>query len=283
MPTLPPELVEDVVRRALAEDLGHGGDLTTDPAILASLQAEAEIVARQDLVVAGLPLVVAVFAQLDPLLEVCLRHREGDPVRDETVVATLKGSAAPMLQGERTALNFVMRMSGVATATAEAVHEVAGTGVQILDTRKTIPGWRVLDKYAVRIGGGTNHRMGLYDAVMIKDTHLATGRPIMEWVAAALASGVTKDRITVEVRDLDQLQEAIASGAGRALLDNMGLDALRASVEAARGLIVLEASGGLMPGRLRDVAETGVDCMSLGYLTHSAGAADLSMRLSMGR
>lgn len=281
MPRLPIELVRDVVHRALAEDLGEAGDRTTDPGIPQTLRASAEIIARAELVVAGLPLLREVFRQTDPTLEFRTRCVEGDRVAADTTVAVVKGSAAPILRGERTGLNFVMRMSGVATATSAAIEELAGTKAKIMDTRKTIPGWRVLDKYAVAIGGGTNHRMGLFDAVMIKDTHLATGRSITELVEAARRAGVSNEKITVEVRDLTQLREAIAVHAGRALLDNMDLEGLRAAVACAAGQIVLEASGGLRPGSLREVAETGVDCMSLGWLTHSAPAADLSMRLKM--
>ena len=281
MSRLSNDLVRDAVTRALIEDLGSEGDRTTDPGIPQELKASAEIVARSALVLAGLPLLREVFRQTDPALEYSTNCEEGDRIAAETTVAVVRGSAAPILRGERTALNFAMRMSGVATATAAAVGEVEGTIAKIMDTRKTIPGWRVLDKYAVAIGGGTNHRMGLFDAVMIKDTHLATGRSISELVAAARQAGVGNESITVEVRDLTQLREAITAEAGRALLDNMDLDGLRAAVACARGEIVLEASGGLRPGRLREVAETGVDCMSLGWLTHSAPAADLSMRLTM--
>jgi len=170
-------------------------------------------------------------------------------------------------------------MSGIATLTREAVNEIAGTGARILDTRKTVPGLRRLDKYAVAAGGGMNHRMGLFDAVMIKDTHLDAGCSIGDAVRRVLDHGHAPAIITVEVRDLDELQQALDSGAGRALLDNLDPQTLREAVRRASGRIVLEASGGLRPGNLREVAETGVDFLSLGWLTHSVPAADLAMEM----
>jgi nicotinate-nucleotide pyrophosphorylase (carboxylating) len=186
-----------------------------------------------------------------------------------------------MLRGERTALNFLMRMCGIATAARSAVTETAETGARILDTRKTAPGLRRLDKYAVAAGGALNHRLGLYDAVMIKDTHLGVVGSVAGAVARARAAGHPADRITVEVRDVEQLRQAIESGAGRALLDNMDPVALREAVKIGGGRIVLEASGGLRPGALRAIAESGVDYLSIGYLTHSAPAADLAMEMEM--
>ena len=174
-----------------------------------------------------------------------------------------------------------MRMSGIASAAAAAVAEVRGSGCRILDTRKTAPGLRHLDKYAVACGGATNHRMGLHDAVMIKDTHLGTGCSVLQAVALARERGQPRKSITVEVRSLAMLEQAIEAGAGRALLDNMELDAMRQAVDLGRGRIVLEASGGLRPGALREVAATGVDCISLGWLTHSAPAANLAMELEL--
>ena len=194
-------------------------------------------------------------------------------------MASIEGRWRSILRGERTALNFLTRMCGIATATREAVTEIEGSGARILDTRKTAPGLRLFDKYAVSCGGGTNHRMGLHDAVMIKDTHLGRGGSVEEAVRRALDQGHPAERITAEVRDREQLEQAIRAGAGRALLDNMDLEQMRDAVEIAAGRIVLEASGGLRPGRLRPVAETGVDYLSLGWLTHSAPAADLAMEL----
>jgi nicotinate-nucleotide pyrophosphorylase (carboxylating) len=196
------------------------------------------------------------------------------------VVAEATGPARAILAGERTALNFLQRMSGIATATRAAVTEIAGTGATILDTRKTAPGLRLLDKHAVVLGGGTNHRIGLYDAAMIKDTHLGAAVSLGAAVRACLDAGIPAASVTAEVRTLDELNEAIEAGAGRALLDNMTPLQLAACVRRGKGAIVLEASGGLRPGTLRAVAETGVDFLSLGYLTHSVRAADLAMDLT---
>ena len=273
------ERIGPIVARALEEDLGQAGDVTTRAIFRQPRRAAGHLIAREDLVVAGLPVAREVFRQLDPELafEVCAD--EGDRVGAATRVAALRGDLRPILEGERTALNFLMRMCGIATAARRAVEEVEGTGARILDTRKTAPGLRLLDKYAVAAGGAENHRMGLHDAVMIKDTHLGAAASIADAVAGAREAGHPPERITVEVGDLDQLREAIAAGAGRALLDNMDLPTMRRATNVAAGRIVLEASGGLRPRSLRAVAESGVDFLSLGWLTHSARAADLAMEL----
>lgn len=267
------------VRAALDEDLGQRGDITSGLALPATQRATARIVARSTLVLAGLPVAREVFVALDPAVDFRAEQSEGARMAPGEVAATLSGKARAILAGERTALNFLMRMSGIATATADAVREVAGTKAKILDTRKTAPGLRRLDKYAVVCGGGINHRMGLDDAVMLKDTHLGAGCTIDAAVRQALASGHPRERITVEVCDLAQLREAIAAGAGRVLLDNMRPDQLSEAVRFAANRVVLEASGGLRPGRLREVADTGVDFLSLGWLTHSAPAADLALEM----
>ncbi len=274
-----PRAVARAVAAALEEDLGGTGDITTDAIIPEGSRGRARILARQRLVVAGLPVARHVFRVLDGSLSFRSRRSEGDDVVNGDVLAEIEGASRPILRGERTALNFLMRMCGIATVARAAVAEVAGTGAVVLDTRKTAPGLRALDKYAVAVGGAANHRMGLYDAAMIKDTHLAAAGSIGEAVARLRGAGVPADRITVEVRDGSQLEQAIAAGAGRALLDNMDLEGLRQSVALAGGRIALEASGGLRPGRLRPAAETGVDFLSIGALTHSAPAADVSMVL----
>ncbi len=273
------ERIGPIVARALEEDLGRSGDVTTRAIFRQPRRAVGHLIAREDLVLAGLPLSREVFRQLDPAVTFEVHADEGDRVGAGTRVASLRGDARPILEGERTALNFLMRMCGIATAARRAVEEVEGTGARILDTRKTAPGLRVLDKYAVAAGGADNHRMGLHDAVMIKDTHLGAATSITAAVAAVREAGEPPERITVEVRDLGQLQEAIAAGAGRALLDNMDLATMRRAAGVAAGRIVLEASGGLRPGSLRAVAQSGVDCLSLGWLTHSARAADLALEL----
>jgi nicotinate-nucleotide pyrophosphorylase (carboxylating) len=274
---LEPEALSDVVRRALEEDLGSRGDVTTVAVVDADARARAVVLARRPLVVAGLPVAHEVCRAVDSSLRFTALVAEGAVVESNTPVARIEGCARSILQSERTLLNFLMRMCGIASAARAAVDEVAGTAARILDTRKTAPGLRRLDKYAVAAGGATNHRMGLYDAVMIKDTHLAGGLSVAEAVRRALAAGHAPENVTAEVRTLEQLDEAIAAGAGRALLDNMDLPTMRHAVRRADGRIVLEASGGMRPGHLRAVAETGVDCISVGWLTHSAPAADLAM------
>lgn len=268
------------IAAALAEDLGASGDVTTEAVVSVARRAKATIVAREPMVLAGLPVAAEVFRQLDPSVLFTVHAKDGDQVPAGAVVATAEGAARALLQGERTALNFLQRMSGIATATQSAVAEIAGTNAVILDTRKTAPGLRALDKYAVAAGGGDNHRHGLYDAAMIKDTHLGAVESLGAAIHACLAAGLAPETITAEVRSVEELDEAISAGAGRALLDNMTLASLRACVQRGKGRIVLEASGGLRPGMLRAVAETGVDCLSLGYLTHSVRAADLAMDLT---
>ncbi len=266
-------------RRALEEDLADIGDITSDTLFDRQRSGRARLLARESMVLCGLAWAEEVFRQFDPEVRFSSQAADGDSLIDGDVAVILEGRLRSLLAGERTALNFLMRMSGVASVTAAAVREVAGTGCIILDTRKTLPGWRLRDKYAVRTGGAANHRMGLYDAAMIKDTHLAAIGDLAEAVRRLRDHGIAADRITAEVRTTEQLESAIAAGAGRALLDNMDLDLLAACVRRGKGRIVLEASGGLRPGSLRNVADTGVDCMSLGWLTHSAPAADLSMEM----
>jgi len=278
-PALDPAVVRRLVAAALAEDLGDRGDVTTDAVIAEGARARGFLTARSDLVVAGLPVARAVFEALDPDARFEERSADGDEVRRGARIAAVEGSARALLTGERTALNFLMRLCGIATAARAAMDEVRGTGAVILDTRKTAPGLRALDKYAVAVGGASNHRMGLFDAAMVKDTHLAVTGDVSECVARLRAKGLGREDITVEVGSVEELDRAIAAGAGRALLDNMDADTIRRCVRRAAGRIVLEASGGLRPGTLRAVAETGVGFLSLGWLTHSAPAADLAMDL----
>lgn len=276
---LDPSRVRAIVAAALEEDLGEAGDVTTAAVVPAGRTARATIVARETLILAGGPVARAVFEALDPTLRVLARAAEGERVPSGAVVMEAEGAAAPLLMGERTALNFLQRMCGIATATRLAVDEIEGTGAVILDTRKTAPGLRLLDKYAVAAGGGTNHRMGLHDAVLIKDTHLAVAGSPDYAVLRALAHRHARETVTIEVGSVEALEDAIRAGAGRALLDNMDLETLRRCVAVGKGKIVLEASGGLRPGSLRAVAETGVDALSVGWLTHSVRAADLAMDL----
>jgi nicotinate-nucleotide pyrophosphorylase (carboxylating) len=272
--------VTRAVAAALAEDLGARGDVTTRAVVPTDRRGKATFVAREAMVVAGLDVAREVFRQLNPSVTFTAHVADGALAGAGTSVASAVGPARALLEGERTALNFLQRMSGIATAAHAAVEEIAGTGATILDTRKTAPGLRALDKYAVAAGGGTNHRMGLHDAAMIKDTHLGVAASLASAIAACRAAGLPREAITAEVRSVDELEEAIAAGAGRALLDNMTLQTTAECVRRAKGKILLEASGGLRPGGLRAVAQAGVDFLSLGYLTHSVRAADLAMDLS---
>ena len=279
--SLPQEPLRRLVAAALEEDLGRTGDITTDAVIPPGLRAIGRLMARTELVLAGIDVAREVFRALDETLEFSALAEDGRALPADSVVATIRGDPRPILRGERTALNFLMRMCGIASAARDAEREIAGTGARILDTRKTAPGLRLLDKYAVAAGGALNHRHGLFDAVMIKDTHLGAIGTLGQAVRAARERGVPPERITAEVRTMGELLEAIEAGAGRALLDNMSLVELREAVRAAHGRIALEASGGLVPGRLRQVAETGVNYLSVGWLTHSAPAADLALELEL--
>jgi len=280
-PSIEREVFRAIVRAALEEDLGDRGDVTTDALVDAAASGRARIVARETLVVAGLPVAEMVFEEIDRRVRLRARVEEGEQVGAGVTLAEIEGPAAALLRGERTALNFLMRACGIAAAARAAAREVEGTRARVLDTRKTAPGLRRLDKYAVAVGGASNHRMGLYDAVMIKDTHLALVGSIGEAVRRARRAGHPAERITVEVTSPRGVDEAIEAGAGRVLLDNMDPAGLRACVARARGRVVLEASGGLRPGSLRVVAQTGVDFLSLGWLTHSARAADLAMEMEV--
>ncbi|ROR35122.1 carboxylating nicotinate-nucleotide diphosphorylase [Inmirania thermothiophila] len=270
-----PEAVAANVAAALAEDVGPGD--RTAALLDAGVRLAAAVVCREEAVVCGRPWFDAVFARLDPAVAVRWRVAEGERVGPGTVLCELEGPAAPLLTGERTALNFLQTLSGTATVTRRYVDAVAGTGVRILDTRKTLPGLRAAQKYAVRAGGGHNHRMGLYDAVLVKENHIAALGSVAEAVRRALARNPGLE-VEVEVEDLGQLEEAVAAGARRALLDNFPLEGLREAVRIARGRCRLEASGDVTLERVRAVAETGVDDISVGALTKHVRAVDLSLR-----
>ena len=267
----------DLIRRSLEEDLG-AGDLTTRAVVPEGARAVARIEQRASGVPAGLEVAEAVFMQVDPGLE-WQALVVGPAWREPCVLATVAGDAAAILAAERVALNFLGRLAGVATTTARYVEAVRGTGVRILDTRKTTPGLRALEKEAVIAGGGTSHRSGLDDAVLVKENHAALAGGVGE--AARLAVQNAPDGVVVEVEcaTLDELREAVDAGAPRLLLDNMSLAELRAAVELAGGRAELEASGGITLESVRAVAETGVDFISVGALTHSAPALDVSLLL----
>lgn len=268
-----------VIRQALEEDLGPG-DWTTLSIVEPGRVGSGAITAKALGVIAGLPVAEAVFRQLDPAFTWSPAVAEGWRVAAGEVVVRFQGKLAAILQGERVALNFLQRLSGIATLTAQYVEAVQGYRARIADTRKTAPGLRMLDKYAVRVGGGINHRTGLYDAVLIKDNHLRVAGGIPRAVERVRAYPVPFTlKIEVEVTNLDQLREALACGVDMVLLDNMPLDMMRQAVEIVGGRIPVEASGGIALETVRDVAATGVDIISVGALTHSVGALDLSLNL----
>jgi len=264
-----------LIELALAEDIGPG-DVTSDSVLPGDLILDGRIIAKKAGVIAGLPVAGAVFRRVDPALRFTARLPDGARVRPGDVVAEVSGPARAMLAAERTALNFLQRLSGIATLTRAFVDAVAGSGATILDTRKTHPGYRVLEKYAVRMGGGQNHRMGLYDMVMIKDNHIDAAGSLSAAVERARAAHPDLP-IEVEVRSLDELRQALPLGVDRILLDNMDLEQMRAAVELTAGQTPLEASGGVTLENVAAIAATGVDYISVGALTHSAPALDLSM------
>ena len=271
-----PAVVREAVERALAEDVG-AGDVTTAATVDDRAYARALIIQKAPGVVFGLEITEATFRELDPDVRIERLAPEGE-WREGGPVLRLEGSARGLLIGERTALNFLQRLSGVATLSARYVREVAGTGTRILDTRKTTPGLRELEKAAVAAGGATNHRAGLYDAILIKENHVALAGGIGEAVRRARAAAPDLP-LEVEARNLAEVEEALAAGAPRILLDNMSVAELRAAVLHVGGRAELEASGGITLETLRDVAATGVDFISVGALTHSAGALDFSLIL----
>ena len=275
----PPGDVAATVATALAEDIGSG-DLTA-ALVPAERSGRARIITREAAVLAGRPYVDEVFRQVDPRVQVEWHAADGDAVVPEQLLYRLSGPARSLLTGERTALNFVQALSGTATATRRYALALAGLPCRVLDTRKTIPGLRTAQKYAVRCGGGTNHRMGLYDGILVKENHIMAAGSISAAVAAARASG-SRVPVEVEVESLEELRQALDAGADMALLDEFSLDNLRAAVAMnrahPRGPMQLEASGGITFELLRPIAETGVDFISVGSLTKHVRAVDLSMR-----
>ena len=263
------------VRATLAEDTGQGGDITSAATIPADARFQGVMASRDAISVAGLPIAEAFFRALDPKVEIETLVEDGARVAKGAVLMRLKGSARAMLTAERSALNTVQHLSGVATLTATYVEAIRGTKATLLDTRKTIPGLRVLEKYAVRMVGGTNHRMRLDDAAMIKDNHVAVAGDIGEAVRRAVAAGIK--RIIVEVDRIDQIEPALAAGATHLLLDNMDPPTLRGAVTLVGGRVPTEASGGVRLDTIRAIAETGVTYVSVGRLTQSAAAADIGL------
>lgn len=268
---------EPLVRAALAEDIGPG-DITTTLCIPADARATATLLAKSPGVVAGLDVAALAFRLLDPEARWQPRVEDGVQIGNKpTPLAEVVGSARALLTAERVALNFLQRMSGVATITNRYVQRVAGTEARIADTRKTTPGLRMLEKYAVRVGGGFNHRIGLYDAVLIKDNHIRAAGGIGRAVSQARAQAPHTAKIEVEATSLAQVEQALTAGADIILLDNMDIATMRQAVQTVGGRAVTEASGGLTEGRLAEVAATGVQVLSIGALTHSAPAMDISL------
>lgn len=278
----PPRLlIEPVVRAALLEDISHGGDLTTDAIVPAHARAAGQIVARKAGVVAGIDAARIAFELLDAHAKLEVHVHDGERVQPGEAVATISSSARALLTGERTALNVVCRLSGIATATRSLVDLVEPYPAQIVCTRKTTPGLRVLEKYAVRCGGGSNHRFGLDDAVLIKDNHLALAGSVESAVQAVRERVGHMVKIEVEVDTLEQLEVTLRLGVDAVLLDNMTPEQLRQAVVMGEGLVITEASGTITPERVVEVAASGVDLISSGWLTHSAPALDLGLDIEL--
>jgi nicotinate-nucleotide pyrophosphorylase (carboxylating) len=268
-----------IVERALAEDIGTG-DVTSVPIIPATAHLYGEFLAKEDGVLAGLDVVREVFRQVDPAIVLTPRLADGDVFQVGDILATVEGDGPGILIGERVALNFMQRMSGIASMTRRYAEATQGTDARILDTRKTMPGLRALDKLAVLLGGGENHRIGLYDMVLIKDNHIEAAGSITAAVGAIRAAGITLP-IEVEIDNLEQLDEALSAQVERIMLDNMDTETMRRAVERAAGRVELEASGGVTLERVPEIAATGVDYISVGALTHSVKALDISLDLVM--
>jgi nicotinate-nucleotide pyrophosphorylase (carboxylating) len=272
-----PLLYEDVVRRALLEDLGRAGDITTDAIVPPGLTGRAAVVARAGGRVAGLEPALLAFRLLDPECRIDVRLRDGSDAGAGDAIARVTASARALLTAERTALNLLGHLSGIATATRDVTRCLEGLKTRVVCTRKTTPGLRALEKHAVRVGGGSTHRYGLDDAVLVKDNHVALAGGIAEAVLRVRKGVSHMVRIEVEVDTLAQLDEALAIGIDAVLLDNMDLTTLREAVRRSRGRALTEASGGVRPDTVRAVAETGVDIVSLGWLTHSAPSLDVAL------
>jgi nicotinate-nucleotide pyrophosphorylase (carboxylating) len=270
-------VAEPLVRAALAEDLGRGGDVTTEAIVPASTQARAVLAARRAGVVAGGSIAALAFRILEPSMQCAIEIADGEYVPAGGTIARIQGSARAILSGERVALNILGHLCGIATATRSMVEAVAPSRVRVADTRKTTPGLRALEKYAVRCGGGINHRFGLDDAVLIKDNHLALAGSIRKAVAAVRARVGHMMKVEVEVDSLDELQQALETPIDAVLLDNMSLETLTRAVDLVAGRVLTEASGGVTAENIAAIASSGVDVISTGWLTHSAPALDVGL------
>ena len=279
MSALNPIYVKSIVKSALAEDIGTG-DITTTLTIPDRSEATGVIGAKDQGVIAGLELVRVTFRAVDDQIAVKEAVHDGAKVSCGETIATVSGRTRGILTGERVALNFLQRMSGIATITARFVELVSHTKARIVDTRKTSPGLRPLEKYAVTVGGGLNHRLGLYDGILIKDNHISAAGGVSAAVRAAKKRAPHTLKIEVEVSSLNQLDEALQAGADAVLLDNMSADLMKEAVELAAGTVITEASGGVSEHTVREIAQTGVDLISVGALTHSAQALDINLHIT---
>lgn len=271
--------IQDIIETALAEDIGSG-DITTKATVEAHKEGEADIVAKEDIIVAGILVAEAVFRTVDEKLVFKAGVNDGDNVKKGKTLATVSGKISSILTAERVALNFLQRLSGVATLTRQYVDKVKGFKIKILDTRKTTPGLRILEKYAVRMGGGFNHRFGLCDAVLIKDNHIAAVGSIQEAIFRARENAPKDMLIEVETTNLDEVKEAVIAGADVIMLDNMKPSLMKKAVKIVGKTVLVEASGGVTLKNVRAIAETGVDFISVGALTHSARAVDISLEVN---
>jgi nicotinate-nucleotide pyrophosphorylase (carboxylating) len=274
-----PLLYEEIVRRELLDDMGRAGDITTDSIVPAEIPAVGKIWNRRPGCIAGIEIATSAFRLLEEGVEIELLKDDGARVGENEVLAVLKGSARTLLQGERTALNLLGHLSGIATATCEMVQQVKEFGTRIVCTRKTTPGLRSLEKYAVRVGGGFNHRFGLDDAVLIKENHIAFAGSVSEAVRRARRSIGHLVKVEVEVETVAQLREALELEIDAVLLDNMSVETVRRAVELSRGRVLTEVSGGITPDNVVPLAAAGVDLLSVGYLTHSSPALDVTFEI----
>lgn len=273
------KLVDRILENALDEDIGPG-DITTSAIVDSEIRGEAQLSAKEDAVLAGMEIFSRVFSLLDPGIEVNSKFHDGDVLRDGTYIAQLKGSLRGILIGERTALNFLQHLSGIATLTRAYVEKTKPSQVRVIDTRKTTPGLRLLEKYAVRVGGGSNHRFGLFDGILIKDNHIVAAGSITRAVERVKAHVPHTVRIEVEVTDTKGLEEAISARADAVLLDNMSLEEMSSAVSIAGGRVLLEASGSVTLESIGEIAKTGVDLISVGAITHSARSVDISLEVT---
>lgn len=274
---LPAFVIEPAVRAALLEDLGRSGDLTTNATIPLHTRAKAVLAARENGCIAGIDFLTCAFGLLDPAIRIWVKVADGDNVARNDTIAMIEGAARPILSAERVALNFLGRLSGIATATAQLVGKTKGTKARVICTRKTTPGLRTFEKYAVRCGGGFNHRFGLDDGILIKDNHIVAAGGISKAILAARQSAGHMVHIEIEVDSLPQLEEALAAGANSILLDNMNPGMLREAVRITNGRATLEASGNINLETIAEVAATGVDLISSGSITHSAKCLDIGL------